>query len=65
MNSRKPIRVLLDTNFLMLPLRFGVDIQSELERVLEASFTMATTPAVVDELKRLRTRVKPNEGKRD
>lgn len=63
MTTRKPIRVLLDTNFLMLPIRFGVDIQSELGRVLEASFTMATTPAVVDELKRLRTRVKPNKVK--
>jgi rRNA-processing protein FCF1 len=63
MTTRKPIRVLLDTNFLMLPIRFGVDIQSEFGRVLEVSFTTATTPGVVDELKRLRTQVKPNKVK--
>ena len=63
MTPRKPITVLLDTNFLMLPLRFGVDIQSEVGRVIEASFTLATTCTVLDELKRLKTRVKPAEVK--
>ena len=63
MTLRKPIRVLLDTNFLMLPLRFGVDIKSEIGRIIEASFALVTTPAVIDELKRLKTQVKPNEEK--
>ena len=61
MTPRKPIRVLLDTNFLMLPMRFGVDLRPELGRVLEASFSLAITPAVIDELRRLKTNVKTRE----
>ena len=63
MTSREPIRVLLDTNFLMVPLRFGVDIKSELGRIVESSFKLATTLAVVDELLRLKHQVKPGEVK--
>jgi rRNA-processing protein FCF1 len=63
MTPLKPIRVLLDTNFLMLTLRFGVDIQSELECILEAAFVLSTTPAVVEELEQLKTKVKQNEVK--
>jgi rRNA-processing protein FCF1 len=63
MTPRKQIRVLLDTNFLMLPVRFGVDIKSEIGRIVEASFILATTPAIVDELNRLKKQVKPSEVK--
>jgi rRNA-processing protein FCF1 len=63
MNARKPLRVLLDTNFLMLPTRIGVDIRRELERVIDASFSLATTPAVLDELRRLKVNVKTRELK--
>jgi hypothetical protein len=63
MTPRKQIRVLLDTNFLMLPVRFGVDIKSEIGRIVEASFILATTPAVVDELSRIKKQVKPSEVK--
>jgi len=63
MSPRRPIRVLLDTNFLMLPIRFGVDLRPELGRVIEASFSLATTPAVLDELRRLKKNVKTRESK--
>lgn len=63
MAPRKPLRVLLDTNFLMLPVRFGIDLRPELGRVLEVSFSLATTPAVLDELRRLRKNVKTRELK--
>lgn len=63
MTPRAPIRVLLDTNFLILPIRFGIDIRSELGRILEASFSLATTPAVLDELRRLKKNVKTGELK--
>jgi uncharacterized protein len=63
MTPRSPIRVILDTNFLMLPLRFGVDIRSELGRILETSFSLATTPAVLDELRRLKKNVRTSELK--
>jgi rRNA-processing protein FCF1 len=61
MTPRRPIRVLLDTNFLMIPPRFGVDIRRELERVLEVAFSLATTPAVLGELNRLKANVKTRE----
>jgi len=63
MTPRKPIRVLLDTNFLMIPIRFGVDLRPELGRALEASFSLATTPSVLEELRRLKTNVKNRELK--
>ena len=63
MPTWKPIQVLMDTNFLMVPIRFGVDYQAEIERVIEASFILVTTPAVVEELKRLRTSVRVGELK--
>jgi rRNA-processing protein FCF1 len=63
MTPRKQIRVILDTNFLMVPVRFGVDIKSEIGRIVEASFILTTTPAVVDELRRIKNQVKPSEVK--
>lgn len=53
----------MDTNFLMLPVRFGVDTRAELGRIIEASFSLATTPAVLDELNRLKKNVKTRELK--
>ncbi len=63
MTPRKALTVVLDTNFLLLPARFGVDIRAELERVVEASFVLAVTPAVLDELKGLTNKVKASEAK--
>jgi len=63
MTTRKPIQILLDTNFLMVPIRFGVDLQAEIERIIEATFILITTPAVVEELKQLKMSVKVGELK--
>ena len=63
MPTREPTLVLLDTNFLMLSIRFGVDVEAEMNRIIESSFVMATTNAIVDELRWLKTRVKPGEEK--
>jgi len=63
MTTRKPIQILMDTNFLMVPIRFGVDYQAEIERIIEASFILVTIPAVVEELKQLRMSVKVGELK--
>lgn len=63
MSTRKPIQILMDTNFLMVPIRFGVNYQAEIERIIEAAFILVTTPAVVEELKQLRTSVKVGELK--
>ena len=61
MPPREPTLVLLDTNFLMVSIRFGVDVDSELGRIIDASFKLATTTAIVDELRRLKIRVKLSE----
>jgi len=63
MTTRRSIQILLDTNFLMVPIRFGVDYQAEIERIIGASFILVTTPAVVDELKQLKKNVKIGELK--
>jgi len=63
MTTRRSIQILLDTNFLMVPIRFGVDYQAEIERIIGASFILVTTPAVVDELKQLKKSVKIGELK--
>ena len=63
MPTREPTLVLLDTNFLMVSIRFGVDVEAELNRIIESSLKIATTTAIVDELRWLKTRVKPGEEK--
>jgi hypothetical protein len=61
--TRKALTVVLDTNFLLIPIRFGVDIRAELGRVVEASFVLTVTPAVLEELRRLEDKVKASEAK--
>ena len=45
--------VLLDTNFLLIPGQFGVDIFSELRRACDFPFKLAVVQPVMDELNRL------------
>jgi uncharacterized protein len=42
--------VLLDTNFLLVPHQFKVDIFSEIERLVPETHTLATLSTVVEEL---------------
>ncbi len=48
-------KVLLDTNFLLIPAQFGVDIFSEIDRVMDDAYELVTIDAVVDELDKLAT----------
>ncbi len=52
--------VILDTNFLFIPLQFGVDIFEELERLLGGLVRCVVPSPVVDELKLLRQDAKPS-----
>jgi rRNA-processing protein FCF1 len=45
-----PIQVILDTNFLTVPVQFGVDIFSEAERVLERGVEFIILDTVVSEI---------------
>lgn len=47
------LSVVVDTNFLMIPGLFGVDIFSELDRVLDRKFKLIIPEPVVKELNRL------------
>ena len=60
MNKKKSIkikkrqaRLILDTNFLLIPYQFHVDIFSELERVLDVPYQLCITQGTLDELKKL------------
>lgn len=54
-----PSAVILDSNFLFIPLRFGVDIFEELQRLLGGVRCVLTTP-IVDELRLLRNGARPS-----
>ena len=47
---RKTWLVLVDTNFLLIPGQFGVDIIGELNRILDVKFEIAVPNIVLDEL---------------
>ncbi|MBO8175142.1 MAG: nucleotide-binding protein [Thermococcus sp.] len=47
---RKVWLVIPDTNFLLIPGQFGVDIISELNRILDVKFEIAVPNIVLDEL---------------
>lgn len=48
--SALPIQVILDTNFLTVPVQFGVDIFSEAGRVLERGVEFIILESVVNEI---------------
>jgi rRNA-processing protein FCF1 len=54
-----PATVLFDTNFLLVPIRFGVDIFTESERALNQLVEPAVTSGVLRELEHLRRGAAP------
>lgn len=57
--DRHPAAVLLDSNFLFIPLKFGVDIFDELKRLLGENIKCLVTRPVLKELALLRRGAKP------
>lgn len=55
--------VILDTNFLMIPEEHGVDIFSEIKRILDKEYELIVPEAVVKELKRLKKEGTASERK--
>ena len=55
------LRVIADTSFLMVPGMFGVDVMSELDRLLQRRYSLVIPKPVVEELKKLAARGKPAE----
>jgi len=46
-------RILIDTNFLMIPYQFGVDIFSEFERICNFNYELAVFEPSIFELKKI------------
>ena len=54
------VAVLLDSNFLFVPLRFGVDIFEELQRLLGRTPRCLVPRPIIEELRHLRIDAKPS-----
>ncbi len=55
------MQIIADTNFLMLPGTFGVDILRELERLVERRFELLVPSPVVKELEQISAHGRPRE----
>lgn len=55
-----PPKILLDTNFLLIPSRFGVDIFDEAERVLNRPLECYVTRSVLREIAQLKQGASPS-----
>ena len=58
-----PPKILFDTNFLMIPLRFGVDVFEEAERVLNNLPEYYVTGSVLREIELLKQGASPSFAK--
>ncbi len=53
MESSFSYKVILDSNFLMVPFQFGIDIFQELKRILDVRYEVIVPKCVIEELERL------------
>jgi hypothetical protein len=53
MGSSSKLKVVLDSNFLMIPFQFGIDILAELDRILDRKYEIFVTRGVMQELEKL------------
>jgi rRNA-processing protein FCF1 len=58
-----PTKILCDTNFLLLPLRFGVDVFNEVNDVLNDIVEFYVSSKVLNEINLLRKKAKPRLNK--
>ncbi len=56
-------RVVLDTNFLMAPFQLGVDVFSELKRVMDEPFALCVFDKTVEELEKIAERGKGRDSR--
>lgn len=49
-------KVVLDSNFLLLPFQFRIDIFTELDKLLDVRYEVCVTKGVVAELKKIKSR---------
>ena len=58
-----PTKILCDTNFLLIPLRFGVDVFTEADEVLNDLTEFYVSSRVLDEINLLRKNARPSLDK--
>ncbi|MCX6821949.1 MAG: nucleotide-binding protein, partial [Candidatus Aenigmarchaeota archaeon] len=46
-------RIILDTNFLMIPYQFNVDIFEEIKRIMEEKYELIIFDKIIEELERI------------
>ncbi len=46
-------KIILDTNFLLIPSQFGVDIFSEIKRIMDEEYELCIVDSTLDELDKL------------
>ena len=46
--------IILDTNFLLIPAQFSVDIFSEIKRIMDEEYELCIVDSTIDELNKLR-----------
>lgn len=63
-DSKRVRTVILDTNFLFIPLKFGIDIFGEFERIFEGRVKCIIPTTAIEELRMLRSKAKPSMVKR-
>lgn len=47
--------IIFDTNFLLIPLRFGLDIFEEAEKAVNTKLIFAVTPQILEEIEKLKS----------
>lgn len=57
------IKIILDTNFLLIPGQFKVDIFSEIERICDFKYELTTVPEVLRELCQIATSSREKDKK--
>ncbi|MHA1833373.1 MAG: type II toxin-antitoxin system VapC family toxin [Candidatus Baldrarchaeia archaeon] len=53
MKKKNILKVVLDTNMLMLPVQLNINITAELDKLLELKYEIIVPEGVIDELKKL------------
>ncbi|MBN2141833.1 DUF188 domain-containing protein [Candidatus Woesearchaeota archaeon] len=57
----EPHKVIIDTNFLLIPGQFKVDIFSEIDRILDVPYELCVVEKTMDELQRLIMSLPPKD----
>ncbi len=55
------MRIILDTNFLLIPFQFGVDIFEEIDRIVDFNYSLAVMKKSLDELNKIVTEGKQRD----